>query len=210
MRLVDEQEIAARLFEGQPVVGGLGVDDLLDAAFGGLDRVLDLLDRELRSLTVGGVESFAQFGDFAFEVFDLRFAAHSDLAEHRLRHNHQIPVPDGALPDEALPVIAPVQIGGDEDVRVRVGIAGLDRPLPEQVIGHHDPRLPDLPESSGFHARGGDRQGLAGPDHVVEQDRLVVQEPLHRRGLVVVGRVLRVQAGKVLLRPSWTGLTNEL
>ncbi len=198
MRLVDEQKVGPGLFEGQSFVGGLGRDDLLDPGLGVFDRLLDLFDRELRALAVGGVEGVAQLTEFAFEVLDLRFAAHGDATEHRLRHDHQVPVPNGALPDEALPVIAPVQVGGDEDVGVRIGVAGLDRPLPEQVIGHHDPRLADLPETCGFHARGGDRQGLAGPDHVVEQDRLVVQEPCHGGGLVVVRRVLAVHAGERL------------
>ena len=139
VRLIDEEVVRPACLPRQAGVL-LGLAELLvEALLGVLDRQLDAL---LGTRCLRRFHLRPQRVQLFFDVFGFRRLADADQFEHRLRHDHHVPVRGRRLSDKPP---ATVGIGvslPQKDLRVRKPAKGLPASLFADMVRNHDPGLP--------------------------------------------------------------------
>ena len=188
--LVHEEVVDPGLFEGDPRVG-----DRRGLLVLSLDPFLGRLDPLDGVVPFSAEQQSVQFGELFGQPLGPLARVDLHPLEDGLRDDHRVPVSRSGQAHPLLPASL-VQPGGNrQHVRIRVPLHELAADLLHQVVGDHHGRLVRDPRSSQLHCGHDHRPGLAGPDHMIQQDGGLVDHPAHRRPLIGV----RGAAG----RESW-------
>ena len=185
VQLIDRQVVNPHVLEGDDVVARLvlQVADLLHAL---CDAVLDAAHAPTVALTLLAAlgrlclrQRSLEVLDLAADELELGFARDRNEAKGRMPHDDRIELA-GRNPCEQAAAVGLLEVffGGREDVRARVELDPVSRPLADQVVRHHNDWLLREAQPAALHDAGDQRHCLSGSDHVVEQrDRRLDHPP---------------------------------
>ncbi len=190
------------------------------AAPGLLALVLGLADGVAGVGVVVGVGGFGdtlsgQFGPndvaevlgLAGDVLVLSVGRERDHVEHGLGEDHHVPVAVGDAGDELLAAgFGEVGAVDRQDPRAGVGLEEFVAPLVTQVVGDDDARLVAQAQAPALHEGGGDGEGLAEADGVVEEAAAGVDDGAGDRLLLVGAQGVAVGEARQLQVRSVAGV----
>ena len=199
LHLIDDDLVDANLGDGQKVV--LAGFQRLEP---GLHAFLHPLDAFARDAVLGvdPVEKVDVGTDHVRDERPFEVGGRGDELERRMGDDDAVPIRRRGSGKEALTlVLHEIGLVGDQDIGGRVELQELARRLGKAVPGHGHHRLRDEAEPLLLHDRGGQGEGLSGPDRVSDIGRAGRENAPDGALLVLVEPDDAGRVGKCQMRP---------
>ena len=198
VRLVYIEPVYAELLEGHNIVLAALVVQLFELQLDLLLCLFKLLDREtLRVGALGVGYAVHDLVKLLLQHLPLAFYAHWYLLELRMPDNDGIVISRGDTRAKLLAVSGfKVLFRCHKDVRGRVKLQKLRRPLLGKVVRHNEQALLTQPQPLAFHGCGDHFKGLTSTHNVRQQRVAAVQDAGDSVHLVRAKRYLGIHARK--------------
>ena len=140
VRLVDEQAVNAQLFKGHDVILTALVVQFVELLLHGFASLLHCLNgKTFTAVVLQFLDALQNLLLLLLEHFDLPFSRHWDLLELRVTDDDRVVVAGGDPAAKLLSVLRfKILFRGDKNVRTRIELQILRRPLFDQVVRYYE------------------------------------------------------------------------